>query len=1081
MSVVSDYLIAVKKELAGGDATENTYRPALKNLLEASGKNISATNEPRHIPLIGAPDFKVSRGKVPLGHVETKDIGTDLAEMEKGRGPNAEQFSRYRSLPNWILTDYLEFRWYVHGERRRVVRVAELVGKKKIKLLPDTEQQLADLFTAFFNEPALTVSTPKELADSMAGYTRTLRQQSIAALQQETETGWLHQWLTAFRQVLIPDLDEAVFADMFAQTLAYGLFAARVNAVRHSPNKDFTLEMAAFNTPKTNPFLHKLFKEIAGDLPDTIRWTVDDIVDLLHHANMPEILKDFGKGKGKDDPVVHFYETFLASYDPKLRELRGVFYTPLPVVSYIVRSIDHLLKTRFDRPAGLADENTLILDPATGTATFLYEVIRFINEQRFKNQPGAWNSYVPKKLLPRVFGFELLMAPYAIAHLKLAMLLEDTGYKFETDQRLGVYLTNTLEETARISQQIVMGFMRELTEEANAASDIKAKKPIMVVLGNPPYSKVSANRSADAEGNPTFIGKLIEDYRFVDGKPLGERNPKWLQDDYVKFVRFAQWRIALTGKGIVGFITNHGYLDNPTFRGMRRSLLKTFDEIFIYNLHGNTRKQEKAPDGSEDQNVFDIQQGVAIILCVKQPQKSPATRVRHADLWGMRATKYQQLVEGDIESVKWRACKPVEPSYLFVPQDMKLAEEYNLAWPITQVFQVYASTVTTARNDFSMAYGPETLVERISDLRDQSLDDETIRRRYDLKDVSYWRLADARRQLKDAFDIHSFVLPYCYRPFDFRFVFYHEAVCERLRPEVMQHMHDKNVAILTHRPQSPADFTYMYCTTMIGDQCVAANKTGGGGNSFQFPLYLFDVEKRKRGDWGKAVTMMLFETSGTYQTRRPNFGPAFLKALAEKLQLPQTQPHGLPKGVTPESIFHYAYAVFHSPTYRQRYAEFLKIDFPRLPLTSDVKLFRALAVKGAELVALHLLESPKVKDVDPQFCGKGDNSVEKVQFVVGRVTSRGDFGPTTSPAEVSGPTTGQVWVNANQYFDAVPKNIWEFHIGGYRPCDKWLKDRKGRTLSCDDMQHYRKIVVAQAETIRLMAEIDTLIPSWPIK
>ena len=1062
MSAFADYIASLKKELDGGAATENTYRPALKALLEAGGEGINATNEPKRM-LCGAPDFNITRKKVLQGYVETKDIGTNLDEMEQGKGPHGKQFIRYRDgLPNWILTDYLEFRWFVNGKKRLTARIAELDAKIKIKPTQDGEQKLGQLFNAFLKEPALTVATAKDLAVSMAHMTRIVRDQIIESFKQESEETerlrvkeetagygpspsargpWLHNWLGAFRETLIPDLSEAQFADMFAQTLAYGLFAARVHT---PPGKEFSREMAAYNLPKTNPFLRKLFAEIAGvDMPDSIAWAVDDIVELLKHADMAEILKDFGKGKGKEDPVVHFYETFLAAYDPKMRELRGVYYTPEPVVSYIVRSIDHLLKTRFNRPKGLADENTLILDPATGTATFLYFVIDHIH-QSFAKQKGAWDDYVAEHLLNRIFGFELLMAPYAVAHLKLGMQLEQTGYKFGSDQRLGIYLTNTLEEAAKKSEQLFAGWV---AEEANAAARIKRDEPILVVLGNPPYSKFSANRSEDENGKPTFIGNLIEDYKFVDDKPLGERNPKWLQDDYVKFIRFAQWRIGRTGEGIVGFITNHGYLDNPTFRGLRQSVLKSFNEIHIYNLHGNVRKKEKTPDGSEDKNVFDIQQGVAILLCAKQKENTQPARVYYADLWGSREDKYERLNKTEISETRWIKCRPSSPYYLFLPQDTELAREYENGWLVTKIFGIYASTVTTARNDFSMAYDPETLVKRISDLKEKSIDDEAIRKKYGLMDVSYWTLAKARKQLFDLKNVASFVKPYCYRPFDFRFVFYHQAVCERLRPEVMRHMRQDNLALLTHRPQSPNEFSYVYCTNMIGDQCVAANKTGGGGNSFQFPIYLFSSGQAAQGELHSKAD------------RRPNFSPAFLKAMAEKLKLSQEEPYGLPKGITPEDIFHYAYAVFHSPTYRTRYAEFLKIDFPRLPLTSSIKLFRALAAKGEELVALHLLESAKVNDFITGFPIKGDNVVEKVQYT---------------------DKDKRVWINKTQYFSGVPEAVWEFHIGGYQVCEKWPKDRKGRKLSYDDIQHYQKIVVALNETIRLMAKIDALIPSWPI-
>jgi predicted helicase len=1059
MTSFGAYLDEIRKNLAHGDATEHTHRPALKKLLELVGQGIIATNEPTRI-LCGAPDFILTKDKIPLGHVETKDVGENLAAMEKGKPPSGEQFGRYLDgLPNWILTDYLEFRWYVSGEHRMTVRLAELDGKKKLQPLPGGEKELANLLKAFLTQKSKTVGTAKDLAERMAGMTRIIRDLIIKTFEHEVEKGFLHKWLAAFHETLIPDLEEKQFADMFAQTLAYGLFAARV----HTPvSKEFSREMAAYNLPKTNPFLRKLFSEIAGvDMPETIDWAVDDLVELLNRADMASVLKDFGKGKGKEDPVVHFYETFLAAYDPKMRELRGVFYTPGPAVSYIVRSVDHLLMTRFQRPKGLADENTLILDPATGTATFIYFIIDQIY-QKFAKQKGAWDGYVKKHLLNRIFGFELLIAPYAIAHLKLGMQLADLGYKFGSDQRLGIYLTNTLEEAAKKTEQLFAGWV---AEEANAATEIKRDKKIMVVIGNPPYSKVSSNRSEDENGEPTFIGKLLDDYRFVDGEPLGERNPKWLQDDYVKFIRFAQWRVERTGEGIIGFITNHGYLDNPTFRGLRCSLLKSFSEIFIYNLHGNARKQEKSPDGSSDVNVFDIQTGVAIVLCVKQKGKGGSARVSYADLWGSREGKYERLAETQMNTTDWVNCQPTTPHYLFLPQDMARAEEYNEGWLVTQIFEAYASTITTARNSLAIRWTKEDVWETVTDFA--SLPPEEARAKYNLgDDARDWKVELAQRDLVESGLVKDKIVPIIYRPFDVRYTYYtgktRGFICMP-RSEVMQHMFHENIAFLTHRPQSPSEFTFAYCTKLIGDQCVAANKSVGGGNSFQFPLYLYDIEKKKRGEWGGAFTMALFESSASYQTRRPNFTAAFLNALVGKLKLPQEKPHGLPNGVMPENIFHYAYAIFHCPAYRARFVEFLKIDFVRLPLTSNLKLFRTLAAKGAELVALHLMESPKLDKFITEFNVKGSNEVEKVQYT---------------------DNDQRVWINPKQFFDGVPKAVWEFHVGGYQVCEKWLKDRKDRKLTYEDIQHYQKTVIALNETIRLMAEIDETIEKqggWPLK
>jgi len=1054
MSIFSEYLASLKEKLGGGVATEHTYRFALQRLLEASEEGIAATNEPKRT-VCGAPDFNITHKKVLLGYVETKDIGTNLNEMELGKGPHGGQFIRYRDgLPNWILTDYLEFRWFVNGKKRLTARIAELDAKGKIRPTQDGEQNLAQLLHAFFKEPALTVATAKDLATSMAHMTRIVRDQIIDSLKKEDEeterrrvkeetTGygsapsargpWLREWLSAFREVLIPDLDEPQFADMFAQTLAYGLFAARVHA---TSGKDFSREMAAFNLPKTNPFLRKLFQEIAGDIPDSISWAVDDIVELLKHADMSEILKDFGKGKGKEDPVVHFYETFLAAYDPKMRELRGVYYTPEPVVSYIVRSIDHLLKTRFNRPKGLADENTLILDPATGTATFLYFIIDQIH-QTFAKQAGAWDDYVAQHLLNRIFGFELLMAPYAVAHLKLGMQLEQTGYKFGSDQRLGIYLTNTLEEAAKKSEQLFAGWV---AEEANAAARIKRDEPILVVLGNPPYSNYGRmNRGK-------WILSLLDDYK----RDLHEKKLN-IDDDFIKFIRFAQWRVEKTGHGIIGLITNNVYLDGITHRRMRECLLNTFNEIYILNLHGNIRKKETAPDGSADKNVFDIQQGVAIGLFVKIPNKS-GCRLFHADLWGKREAKYEALWEQDAGKISWMELSTASPYFFFIPINLDAESEYTSGSNVASAFTEQNTGIQTKRDELFIEFDKETLARRFDDIAAHSNDTSYLKEKYGLKDSSGWKVS----KLAGLDYQQDAILQVFYRPFDIRWIYYDPAVLGRARESTMHHMiAGKNLGLITLRINEGGDqFVCLVARHLIEKGSLPR------GNYSLFPLYLYPAAQYAQGK-------LLPEPS-----RRPNLSSAFLKALAEKLRLPQIEPHGLPKGITPEDIFHYAYAVFHSPTYRTRYAELLKIDFPRLPLTSNLKLFRALAAKGAELVALHLLESPKVHDFITEFSEKGDNVVEKVQFIPSPARSSRKRG--------EGQEQGRVFINKTQYFGGVPKEVWEFHIGGYQVCEKWLKDRKGRKLSYDDIQHYQKIVVALNETIRLMAEIDKLIPSWPL-
>jgi predicted helicase len=637
----TQYLQQIESALRAGDSTEHTHRPALKSLLEALADRVTATNEPKRDEEVGAPDYIVKRGSVPLGYVEAKDVGKPLGKAER-----TPQLKRYREgLGNLVLTDYLEFRWYVGGEHRLTARLGTPGDDGRIRRDRGGEKGVRELLDGFLTVSAPTVARPKELAERMAGLARLIRDAIREAFRVEAEQGRLHNQYDAFRRVLLHDLTPDQFADMYAQTIAYGLFAARVNT---PDDHAFTRQHAAYELPRTNPFLRRMFGEIAGpELDRRIEWAVDDLAEVLRRADMAAVLRDFGKRTRQEDPVVHFYETFLAAYDPRMREARGVYYTPEPVVSYIVRSVDHLLKTEFGLPDGLADTSRVripnpdpgtqgkktkdlevhrvqILDPATGTGTFLHGVIDQIHGHLSeRGQAGSWSAYVREHLLPRIWGFELLMAPYAVAHMKIGLQLKQLGYDFASDERLGIYLTNALEEAHAMADLPL--FAQVIADEANQASRVKAELPILVIIGNPPYSGISANMAPR-------MASIVEPYKWVDGKPLRERK-HWLQNDYVKFIRFAQTRIERTGHGILGFITDNSYLDGPTFRGMRRSLMETFDEVYILDLHGNSKKKEKAPGGGPDENVFDITQGVAIILAVKRvlTDTKPVKSRNHAE------------------------------------------------------------------------------------------------------------------------------------------------------------------------------------------------------------------------------------------------------------------------------------------------------------------------------------------------------------------------------------------------------------------------------------------------------------------
>ena len=1065
-AIFKDYLALIEQAYKAGNATEHTHRPALKSLLEAFHPDVIATNEPKRIKC-GAPDYIITRKDIPLGFVEAKDIGISLDDTE-----NSEQLKRYRdSLANLILTDYLEFRWYVSGELRLTARLAKPQANGRLRAEAEGAQQLTELLQSFFAENIPVVSSPKELAVRMAALARLIRSIIGKTFAEEGEHGALHEQMDGFRKVLLHDLTAEQFGDMYAQTICYGLFAARCN----STGTHFTRTHAAYDLPKTNPFLRKLFAHIAGpELDERIVWAVDNLAELLNRADIAAILKDFGHATRQEDPVVHFYETFLGAYDQKMREARGVYYTPEPVVSYIVRSVDAILKKDFKLSAGLADASKIkltrpkkigkgtetiethkvqILDPATGTGTFLYSVISQIY-QTFADNKGMWTGYVQENLLPRLYGFELLMAPYAVAHMKLGLLLRDTGYDFSSDERLRVYLTNTLEEAHELTGLPL--FTQWLADEATSANLVKKETPVMVVLGNPPYSGHSSNTGAWIagllRGSDSTTGQKTGNYFEVDGAPLGERNPKWLNDDYVKFIRFAQWRIEQTGYGVLAFVTNHGYLDNPTFRGMRQSLMQSFDDIYLLDLHGNSKKKEKSPDGSKDENVFDIQQGVAIGLFVKRgkSQDKPA-QVYHTDLYGTRESKYAVLAEYDISSSPWEKLHPQAPFYLFVPQDVAVRAEYEQEWKITDIMTVNSVGIVTARDALTIHWSREDIWRTVNDFA--NLPVEEAREKYSLsKDAQDWKVTLAQADLKASGLVETKLAPVLYRPFDVRHTYYtgkpNGFHC-RPRGEVMRQMlAGENIGLVSARSNKSDTPDHFFCS-----QYITEAKTGEASTqSALFPLYLYTSGKTD-----------LFNDSAA-GGRRPNLAPEFIADFSARLQLDFVQDgYGdLRKTFGPEDVFHYAYAVFHSPTYRSRYAEFLKIDFPRLPLTRDVALFRSLCALGKELVALHLMEQlPKLETRYPEA---GDNTVDAVRY--------------TEPAN---DVPGRVWINQKQYFDNVTPEVWNYHIGGYQVCQKWLKDRKGRQLSYDDLTHYRGIVAALARTIELQAAIDEAITEWPMQ
>jgi predicted helicase len=892
--------------------------------------------------------------------------------------------------------------------------------------------------------------------------------------------------MKAFQESLVHDLDAERFADMYAQTISYGLLSSRIADPSKKTADDFAAHM------RTSPFLRELMQTFLkaggrkgnsdGAGIDFDELGVADVVELLDGANMEAVLRDFGDRNRQEDPVIHFFEGFLQAYDRRIRKDRGVFYTPQPVVSYIVRSVHELIKAEFGLEDGLASTITWgemlkkhptlklpqltdepdetrkispdepfvqILDPATGTATFLVEVIDVIHRTllvKWKQQHltevqqlDAWNNYVPKHLLPRLHAFELMMAPYAIAHMKIGLKLAETGYRFGTEERARIYLTNALEPWMK---QLRLIGLDALAREASAVNEVKRHKRFTVIVGNPPYSGISWNMTEAAQ-------QLVDRYRHVNGEPLGERK-LWLQNDYVKFLGFAHKLILNTGVGCIGYITDNSYVDGPTFRGVRSNLLQDFSTLQVINLNGSAKKVNMAAVAETDQNVFDIAQAVAVIHGVRWSSKSQCN-FRTASLLGSRQSKYEKLSKQNIDDISWSNFSPSPPFFQFVEINRSGDSEYKEFYSIKEAFPIQSVGIQTSRDHLAIALTRQELLTKILEFASANSSDHAIRERffpgkkvgdYLAGDTRGWSLSVARKELQKVRNLESQIVGINYRPFDFRFIFNSTLLVDWPRPEVSEQMASgKNLGLcVLRRTENARDYDYF----SVSRDTISNHQVSLKDGTYLLPLWL-ESDKGRQG---------LFSVKSE---KTPNLSPKFLSAVATALQLPQKGEHGLPAGLSPEDIFHYAYAVFHSPSYRSRYAEFLKMDFPRLPLTRNLGAFRALAEFGAELTALHLFESSQLDRPITEFIGTRNIEVEKI--------SR---------------SRDTVWVDKAQTtgFRGVREPVWNFHIGGYQVCEKWLKDRKGRTLSKEDIAHYQKIVVALSETIRLMQEIDAVIDQY---
>lgn len=994
------YINSVIQKYKTGKTTEHSFRGDLQEFVERTVHGIQAINEPRR-QKCGAPDYIIQKRNIPIGYIEAKDIDKNLDTIDK-----SEQLARYKaSLDNLILTNYLEFWFYVNGEHVDTVKIAELQNGK-IKTFDKEYQKLIDHIKNFCNYQGQTIKSPKQLANLMAQKAIMIRDVIINALELDSESSLVSQ-RNAFKQVLLHDLTNQTFADMYAQTIAYGLFVARLN---DTTLEDFSRQEARELVSKNNPFLRQLFDYISGaNLDDSLVWIVDDLVEIFRAVDLNKLLRNYGRTTQMSDPFLHFYETFLESYDKVNKEKRGVYYTPQPVVRFIVSAVDRILKNEFNLSHGLADDSTVrhtrtlyyqskkvkgktvdmpvtteediykvqILDAATGTGTFLAETIRKIYSY-FVNQQGIWSQYVDKALIPRLNGFEIMMTPYVMCHLKLDLLLQDTGYQTTRQtNRFNVYLTNALEKDETSKYPL----LDWLSEEAKQAGRIKSETPIMIVMGNPPYSISSCNKSK-------YIDEIMEVYK----QDLNEKNIQPLSDDYIKFIRMGETYIEKNNEGILAYISNNSFLGGVIHRRMRQHLMQTFDKIYTIDLHGNAKKKESAPDGSKDENVFDIQQGVSINIFIKTGKKQPneLAKVYHTELMGLRENKFDYLNNHEIDNVEFMELQPVEPYYFFVPKDFNAQSDYDKGFKIDELFKINTSGVKTHHDNELVSIQPF--------------------------DTEYNKI-------------------YYYKPFDIRYIDYNTNKVVRHRYNVMKHfIIGDNIGLILMRSLVN---TETYSTVQLSNSLSDINYYGF--QSYNFPLYLYDDNSA--------------QTSFFELNRKPNLNMDIVQDLETRLGLTFTpEKENTEYTFAPIDILDYIYGVLHSNKYRTKYKEFLKIDFPRIPYPTNKEYFFNVASLGKHLREIHLMESPEIEEYITSYSISGDNEVIKPKY-----------------------KNNKVYINNTQYFDNVPDVAWNFYIGGYQPAQKWLKDRRGRILSYDEILHYQKIIKALVLTKDIMQQIDEIV------
>jgi predicted helicase len=848
---ISEYLDEVRKVYATGQASEHSYRPAIQKLFASIDPTLTVINEPKKSEA-GMPDFIFQRGVVPVGWTECKDVDKDVLRL---KGYSIEQRKRYeKAFPNLIYTNGVDFEFIREGEPVHFVSIADFMGQLGgLKPLPDKFDELERQLKLFAEQKPISIRSAAKLAKIMAAKAAIIKDEIGIALREDPEfRSALGIQFKSFKANLLPNLEPDEFADLYAETITYGMFAARFH---DDDLSTFSRQEAMEDLPASNPFLKGLFQYIAGpSLPKRLEYIVDDLVQVMRASDPHSLFKDYGKWDARNDPFIHFYEDFLKEYNPAKRKSRGVYYTPEPVVNFIVRAVDDVLKTEFGIADGLADTSKVtvdwdtgsndskgkailqkrqvhrvqILDPATGTGTFLAEVVRMIAERVKDRAPGKWSAYIEEDLLPRLHGFELLMASYAMCHMKIDMMLGQTGYKPRANPpRISVWLTNSLEPADRNVRDL---FMPELVEEARGASEVKRQTPIMCVIGNPPYAISSSNQG-------DWITALIDEYK----AGLNEQNVQPLSDDYIKFIRLAQNIVKTNRIGLIGFITNNAYIDGLIQKNLRRSLLRTFDKIYIFDLHGSTKRREKTPEGAPDRNVFDIQQGVCIAILIKTGESSTC-EVFHRDIFGTREAKNSALFEARLADDSFKRACPHSPTYYLVPKDFASKEVYEQGFSVEGLFPNRGTGVKFRKDPLliSRNLSRGDVQEMISAMAVKSSSE--ILSTYGFSETKDWKVEDQRQNFANADDADIRAVDY--RPFDTHYAYYPFDRISQIIPRgdsrrgLMRHLTGKSNAALVLGRQGQVTGNEPWNLGFVACEIVDQNIFYRGGG-LVCPVYLY--------------------------------------------------------------------------------------------------------------------------------------------------------------------------------------------------------------------------------------------------